>query len=166
MAGLDIVNVKPSDKGLYTVKAVNHHGESVATINLNFDDDSNKISDGKAPRFPVKPKICQKDDMIIIECLLEANPAPDIMWYHADQCLENSPRFKMERKGRETKDAYILTLAIIDPKKDDGGYYVCSASNVFGVSNANIALNFDEGICITLPFFSFKIKKENTINIL
>jgi len=41
-----------------------------------------------------------------------------------------------------TKDSYILTLEIQNPTKEDGGNYRCNAINMYGESNANIALNF------------------------
>lgn len=38
IAKLEIRGVQPTDKGEYRALASNKHGESVATINLNFDN--------------------------------------------------------------------------------------------------------------------------------
>lgn len=103
---------------------------------LNF-----RIPDGKPPRFPKKPTIRQDGDLLIMECLLEAHPAPDITWFQSDREIKDSNRIKMSRKVTG-KDNYILTLEITNPSKQDGGNYRCNAFNIFGESNANIALNF------------------------
>lgn len=76
-----------------------------------------------------------------MECLLEANPDPEITWYQGDKAIRDSTRIKMLRKTT-AKDTYLLTLQISDPTREDGGNYRCNAFNVYGDCNANIALNF------------------------
>lgn len=113
-----------------------------------------RIPDGKSPRFPKKPTIRQDGDILIMECQLEAHPVPDIAWYQGEKSVVGSNRIKMSRKAT-SKDTYILTLEISNPTRDDGGNYRCNAFNMYGESNANIALNFqgiffdalDFGIC-------------------
>lgn len=80
--------------------------------------------------------------LLIMECILEANPGPEIRWYRGDTAIEEStPRYKMERK-KTGRDQYTLTLTIRAPTQEDGGQYRCNAVNSYGESNANIALNF------------------------
>jgi hypothetical protein len=100
-----------------------------------------RIPDGKPPRFPKKPTIRQDGDVLVMECLLEANPDPDITWYQGDKSIADSSRVRMLRKTTG-KDTYLLTLEISNPTREDGGNYRCNAFNVYGESNANIALNF------------------------
>lgn len=100
-----------------------------------------RIPDGKPPRFPKKPTIKQNGDVLVMECILEAHPCPDIAWYHGKESIVDSSRVKMSRKSTG-KDTYLLTLEITNPTRDDGGNYRCNAFNVYGESNANIALNF------------------------
>lgn len=100
-----------------------------------------RIPDGKSPRFPKKPTIRQEGDILIMECILEANPLPDIAWYQGEKSVTGSDRIKMSRKAT-SKDTYVLTLEISNPTREDGGNYRCNAFNSFGESNANIALNF------------------------
>lgn len=76
-----------------------------------------------------------------MECILEANPVPDISWFQGDKLIADSPRIKMSRKAT-SKDSYVLTLEITNPTQEDGGNYRCNAFNSYGESNANIALNF------------------------
>ncbi|CAH2099215.1 unnamed protein product [Euphydryas editha] len=145
MARLEIIGVENSDKGEYRAVAKNKHGEGVAKINLNFQGgDKPKIPDGKAPRFPKKPTIRQEGDILIMECILEAYPVPDITWFHGDKEIRDGNKMKMSKK-LVGKDTFNLTLEILGPTKEDGGNYRCNAFNVFGESNANIALNFQGG---------------------
>lgn len=103
--------------------------------------DLRRIPDGKPPRFPKKPTIRQEGDVLIMECILEAHPVPDITWYQGSKAITDSKRVKMLRKATG-KDTYLLTLEISNPTKADGGNYRCNAFNNFGESNANISLNF------------------------
>lgn len=82
-----------------------------------------------------------------MECILEAHPTPDITWFRGNDKLEDSKRIKMSRKAT-SKDTYLLTLKINEPTQEDGGNYRCNAFNVYGESNANIALNF-QGIYVS-----------------
>ena len=141
LASLTIVDVCAEDSGEYKVVAKNKHGDGYATINLNFDEDKPDIPDGKPPRFPKKPTIKQKGTTLILECLLEAHPFPEIKWYHGTSALKDGARHKTSKRD-EGKDQYILTLEISDPNTEDGGSYRCNAINELGESNANIALNF------------------------
>lgn len=76
-----------------------------------------------------------------MECILEAHPLPDITWFHGDKEIKDGVKMKMSRKAIG-KDTYNLTLEILSPTAEDGGNYRCNAFNLFGESNANIALNF------------------------
>jgi len=125
---------------------------SEMALNSAFDRSANRrifvwrvdlcrIPDGKPPRFPKKPTIRQEGDLLIMECILEAHPVPDITWYQGQKTIADSKRVKMSRKATG-KDTYLLTLEISNPTKADGGNYRCNAFNNFGESNANISLNF------------------------
>lgn len=80
---------------------------------------------------------------------------PEIVWYCSDTEIINNQRTKMTRKVI-TKDSYSLTLEIKNPTKDDGGSYRCNAINMYGESNANIALNF-QGTLLILYFVILNI---------
>lgn len=90
-----------------------------------------------------------------MECILEAYPVPDITWFQRDKEISDSSRMKMSRKATG-KDTYLLSLEILNPSIEDGGNYRCNAFNIFGESNANIALNF-QGIttclCLQIIFY-------------
>lgn len=141
LATLTLVDVVAGDAGLYKAVARNKHGEGSATIELNFDEGKPAVPDAMAPRFPKKPTIRQKGNVLVLECVLEANPYPEITWYHGSKVITESARHKQTRQ--ETgPNTYTLTLEIHGPTVEDGGTYRCNALNEKGESNANIALNF------------------------
>lgn len=129
-----------------------------------------RIPDGKAPRFPKKPTIRQEGDVLIMECLLEAHPYPDITWFQSEKSIADSPRVRMLRKTT-SKDTYLLTLEISNPTREDGGHYRCNAFNEYGESNANIALNF-QGMLSKKPYhqriflYSVSVKRLNSVIVL
>ncbi len=80
-----------------------------------------------------------------MECLLEANPSPEVTWFQGNKVIADSSRVKMTRTPLG-KDTFALALEILNPTKEDGGNYRCNACNAYGESNANIALNFQGNI--------------------
>lgn len=102
-----------------------------------------------------------------MECLLEANPDPDITWFQSEKSIADSPRVRMLRKTT-TKDTYLLTLEIANPTRLDGGNYRCNAFNLYGESNANIALNFQGRLPYkqsyrTVSVFYMYVKRLNSV---
>lgn len=142
---LEISKVSATDGGEYKVVATNNHGEGQATITLNFEESTGKPKlPGKAPRFPKKPTIKQQGDSLVLECVLEAKPYPEITWYHGNKQIKDGKRHKGMKKEIGT-DLYQLSLEIRDPTTEDGGNYRCNAVNELGESNANITLNLQGG---------------------
>lgn len=103
-----------------------------------------------------------------MECLLEANPSPEVTWFQGNKVIADSSRVKMTRTPLG-KDTFSLALEILNPTKEDGGNYRCNACNAYGESNANIALNFQgilfcplspafypKHLLITLIYYAFK----------
>lgn len=76
-----------------------------------------------------------------MECLLEAQPLPDIKWFQGTKQINLTERVKMVKKDMG-KDTFLLSLEISNPTIADGGNWRCNAVNAFGESNANITLNF------------------------
>lgn len=140
LAALEISNVSAADSGEYKLVAKNSHGDGSATIGLNFDHGKPKVPDGKAPRFPRKPVIRQEGPDLILECLLESKPLPEITWYHGSVRITDSRR--TAHRKELSSDTFMVWLNIKDPTDSDGGMYRCHAVNDLGESNANIALNF------------------------
>jgi len=88
-----------------------------------------------------------------MECVLEAEPLPEITWFQGSKAINLNDRIKMT-KTETGKHTYLLCLEIQDPAISDGGNWRCNAVNAFGESNANIALNF-QGRPTHFPLFGF-----------
>ncbi|KAE9421217.1 hypothetical protein Angca_004093, partial [Angiostrongylus cantonensis] len=98
-----------------------------------------------APRFTQKPSIQQTPTGdLLMECLLEADPAPTISWQHAGNVITSSARV-LQVLSRLEGILYKANLIIKEPNVGDGGAYKCTARNQLGESNANINLNFAGG---------------------
>ena len=78
----------------------------------------------------------------MMECILEANPMPEITWFRKDVKITENQRISYECL-KAKKHRFLLTLTIKNPTLADGGMYRCNAFNPFGDSNANIDLNFE-----------------------
>jgi hypothetical protein len=104
--------------------------------------DKPKLPEGIPPRFPKKPSIKQEGDDLILECILEANPLPEITWFRKEKVIKEDVRITWEcKKGK--KNRFLLTLRIKTPSLKDAGMYRCNAFNSYGDSNANIDLKFE-----------------------
>ncbi|XP_069946180.1 obscurin-like isoform X5 [Cherax quadricarinatus] len=163
---LEISKVSNADEGEYKAIATNKLGEGVATINLHFEgktaSDKPKIPDGKAPRFPKKPEIRQEGDKLVMECVLEANPEPEVTWFKGNEMVQEQGRISIYKKICG-KDQYIVSVTIMKPEASDGGQWRCNAFNPFGDSNANIALNFEKGKAIPEGFAPTFLDKPSII---
>lgn len=69
---------------------------------------SPRIPDGKAPRFPKKPEIRQEGDKLIMECLLEANPEPEVTWFKGIQVSALYLHPSLQLNLYNTKELYFL----------------------------------------------------------
>ncbi|VDN57409.1 unnamed protein product [Dracunculus medinensis] len=115
-----------------------------------------------APRFTQKPSIQQTPQGdLLMECHLEADPPPDIIWHHAGTPISAGPRVLLSLTNLQG-NSYKANLIIKDPNVGDGGAYKCTATNQFGESNANINLNF-AGIVYCLFKSNIKKRKKNNI---
>lgn len=90
-----------------------------------------------------------------MECDLEANPVPEIVWYQGSKVILDSGRIRMTKKATG-KDTYLLKLEIHNPVPEDGGSYRCNACNIHGESNANIALNFQGSTPYYIPIWNVR----------
>ncbi|XP_041366543.1 twitchin-like isoform X3 [Gigantopelta aegis] len=144
---LEIAQVNLNDGGEYKAIAKNANGEAIATITLNFEGAKKpEIPEGKAPHFLQKPTIKQEQKLLIMTCMLEAKPTPQIRWFRDQTEVGEGGRFTISlQRDPSGADTYTAILQIKEPTLQDGGAYKCTAANDFGESNANITLNFQGG---------------------
>ncbi|CRK99516.1 CLUMA_CG012835, isoform A [Clunio marinus] len=102
--------------------------------------------DGLAPTFLKKPAIRQEDDgkRLLFECLIKADPLPQVRWSHNGSPVEDNTRHKLsvQKDGQQ----YFASLEIKNVTVEDAGKYKVTAKNELGESNATITLNFDNKI--------------------
>ncbi|KAK4328937.1 hypothetical protein Pmani_000687 [Petrolisthes manimaculis] len=166
MVTMEVSRVSDADEGEYRAVASNKLGQGAATINLHFEgktaSDKPKIPDGKAPRFPKKPEIRQEGEKLVMECMLEANPEPEVTWFKGTEMVQEQGRISIYKKIC-AKDQFIVSVIIIKPEASDGGQWRCNAFNPFGDSNANIALNFEKGKAVPEGFAPTFLDKPSII---
>ena len=67
--------------------------------------------------------ICrQEGDNLVMECILEAHPMPEITWFCKDKPIKENNRISYECM-KAKKHRYLLTLTIRNPTLQDGGMY-------------------------------------------
>ncbi|XP_033116214.1 twitchin-like [Anneissia japonica] len=148
IVSMEINDISESDAGNYKVCVKNTHGDTSATIALNFggvieeQTSTGKDMDGIAPNFTMKPKMSQSEDAskLTIECELCAVPRPDIKWYLGDKQLKDGGRLKIGCD--EDGEYYFLSLEISSLTEVDGGDYKIIATNKLGTATNTIKLNF------------------------
>ena len=98
---LEVNDVIESDAGTYKVVAKNKRGTVHASINLNFNPKTNENPDrqinGISPTFEKKPSIKQEEDgrTLYFECIIKADPKPEVSWYHNGSLIIEKGRFKV-----------------------------------------------------------------------
>merc|ERR1711970_145858 len=97
-----------------------------------------------------------------MECMLEANPEPEVAWFKDDMFTCETDRVSMYKKICG-KNECVVSVTIKDPCNDDGGQWRCNAFNPFGDSNANISLNFKEGQAVPEGFAPTFLDKPSII---
>ncbi|CAN8014284.1 unnamed protein product, partial [Ixodes persulcatus] len=122
---LRIQNVSPMDEGTYICEAENFVGSVSASASLTVHS---------RPSFRLTPED-QKvglNGVAKFDCFASGNPQPSVFWTReGDQVLmfpgKSHGRFSVTNEG---------TLVISSVRKEDRGYYTCSALSVVGSSMA------------------------------
>lgn len=76
-------------------------------------------------RLPFELKL-PHGDPLILKCLVEGHPKPNINWFKDGIPLKNDPRYRIDFKDGEA------SLRIPESFQDDGGVYSCLATNPSG----------------------------------
>lgn len=119
----------------------NEFGESNANLNLNIEAEPEP--EGEGPTFVEKPRILSRDNgkLVIMECLVKADPGPEITWTKAGQVITETSQIKMYVEQR--LDVYEIRLELSEPNLEDSGLYKCNIKNALGELNANLTLNIE-----------------------
>lgn len=71
----------------------------ISSTSRKTTQDAKMQIDGVAPTFQKKPSIIHEPagKKLVFECFLEAEPEPNVKWFHNGQALPKSSRFKVSR---------------------------------------------------------------------
>ncbi|KAL7669549.1 hypothetical protein ACOME3_010201 [Neoechinorhynchus agilis] len=140
-----VKDIQATDGGAYRVVAKNANGEATATLSLNISD--NKGRPNILENIQIRPFVDKVDDAIMIQCLCEADPVPDFVWYFKGNPLSQSSKYV--NSVLVEGDKYVAVLVINNVTKSDSGEYRLVARNNKGEHSANI--NVDGGGARILP---------------
>ncbi|XP_044767054.1 muscle M-line assembly protein unc-89 isoform X5 [Coccinella septempunctata] len=166
---LEIKEVQPQDKGVYTVKAINEHGEAKCFAQLIVK--SSRVPDTvtyeevkTAPVFTelFNDKTAFENTSTKFECIVTGKPKPRVKWLFCGEPL-NGNNFLVSTSG----DRQVLSIPNIT--KDTEGTITCIAENEVGTASCAAKLTVHQLSTISLPdqanlerFMdsSFSIKRE------
>ncbi|CAP34727.1 Protein CBG16886 [Caenorhabditis briggsae] len=115
------------------------------------------MPDGKAPHFPQQPVARQNEyGSLELECFVDANPTPQVKWYHDNKEVANSGRFCVNLLITGN-DSYAVILSIKNLVDADAGAYRCAIVNPHGRGNANFTVEltgFSSPIFVEKPHIS------------
>uniref|UniRef100_A0A3Q3FHR9 Obscurin-like protein 1 n=1 Tax=Labrus bergylta TaxID=56723 RepID=A0A3Q3FHR9_9LABR len=129
---LKIYRTRMPDKGVYTCRATNCHGEALAgavllvepvpELSLSRLTEEQTVNASKAKKFAVAEGKHAK-----FRCFVTGKPKPEIIWKKDGVPLEPGRRHLVF----EDREGYY-TLKVLYCKVQDTGLYVCAASNALG----------------------------------
>lgn len=127
---------------MYKCVIKNESGEINANLSLQIEGEQAK--EGESPNFVDKPTITSERDgkLILMECLVRANPKPEIVWFREGTRVSESTRIRQSIRNEE-KDVYRTILEIHEPDIHDTGLYRCHVKNSVGEATANLNLKIE-----------------------
>lgn len=130
------------DGGTYRCHVKNEFGESNANLNLNIEAEPEP--EGEGPTFLEKPRILSQDNgkLVIMECKVKANPAPEITWTKDGKIVTETSQIKLYMEQVDDFH-YQIRLELSEPNLEDSGVYRCNIKNNLGELNANLTLNIE-----------------------
>lgn len=92
--------------------------------------------------------------VLVLECRVDAEPAPTFTWYHNERKIKNSRNFRVIN----AEEVRFTQLAIFDIFKDDEGDIKCLAENKYGSAQtlAHVQVNGESQFFI-FPSLSFPL---------
>uniref|UniRef100_A0A3B4E0K3 Obscurin-like protein 1 n=1 Tax=Pygocentrus nattereri TaxID=42514 RepID=A0A3B4E0K3_PYGNA len=133
---LKIFKTRAPDGGVYTCKARNEFGESLAGAVLLVDAGPGHEDEGnpKVKMFAVTEGKHAK-----FRCYVTGKPKPEIIWRKDGRLILSGRRYLLY----EDREGYF-TLKVLYCKQQDNGVYVCAASNTAGQTLSAVHLSVKE----------------------
>ncbi|GFS46965.1 hemicentin-1 [Trichonephila inaurata madagascariensis] len=139
---LKIFRTQVSDAGTYTCKAANDVGKIEKEFQLNVQVPPSMLETNSVLDYysededDVKNELkAVENDTMQIECYVDGNPKPIILWIKDGHLLNvsNDSHYEIFHNGQ--------VLQISDVKSSDAGHYTCVASNVAGTREKSFSLD-------------------------
>uniref|UniRef100_A0AAY5EP97 Obscurin like cytoskeletal adaptor 1a n=1 Tax=Electrophorus electricus TaxID=8005 RepID=A0AAY5EP97_ELEEL len=129
---LKIFRTRAPDAGVYTCRAANEHGDTVAGAVLLVEAVPESRAD--AHRYDAYLNVAKAKKFTITEgkhakfrCYVTGKPKPEIVWKKDGEPVEPGRRHLLF----EDREGYY-TLKVLYCKQQDTGLYICAASNALG----------------------------------
>uniref|UniRef100_A0A8C6KEU8 Obscurin like cytoskeletal adaptor 1a n=1 Tax=Nothobranchius furzeri TaxID=105023 RepID=A0A8C6KEU8_NOTFU len=157
---LKIYRTRMPDKGVYTCKAVNCHGEALAGAVLLVDGrfslsrivEEPPLNSSKVKKFAVTEGKHAK-----FRCCVTGKPKPEIIWKKDGVPLDPGRRHLIF----EDREGYY-TLKVLYCKVQDTGLYVCAASNALGNTLSAVHLSVKGStVRFRLPLKDVEVKERD-----
>lgn len=130
-----VCNVVRQKAGKYEISVTNEAGESrsSASVTLSTDDRDDTL---KAPEFikPLYPKCVLVNEVVILETIVESNPASSFQWFYNNTPIQITPTMRISSK--ENKSVLIVEYIAFE----NSGSYTCRAENVLGSVTSTVSV--------------------------
>ncbi|XP_057331161.1 obscurin-like isoform X6 [Microplitis mediator] len=139
---LSFTKLTENETALYQLVLSNKLG----TISVDAYIEVAPESELRKPRFtePLKDIDAEKNGAGTFQCVLTADPIPDIIWsYEGVDLSPENDKYKMERSTKKVDDALIectYNLTVSDCTLEDVGKYTLRAENKWGDDSSNARL--------------------------
>uniref|UniRef100_A0A3Q2ZIQ2 Obscurin-like protein 1 n=1 Tax=Kryptolebias marmoratus TaxID=37003 RepID=A0A3Q2ZIQ2_KRYMA len=182
---LKLYGTRTPDRGVYTCKAVNCHGEALAGAVLLVEpiperDESKRSSSGhdgsqRSPKHrggrlglsrlteeppvntaKVKKFVVTEGKHAKFRCFVTGKPKPEIIWKKDGAPLEPDRRHLIF----EDREGYY-TLKVLYCKVQDTGLYVCAASNALGNTLSAVHLSVKPTVRFRRPLKDVEVKERD-----
>lgn len=156
---LEIENVLPEDKGVYTVKASNSSGDvkCFAQLIVKSAKPADTVKHEEVKSAPVfkemfNDRVAFEETSTKFECIVTGKPTPKIKWLFNGEPISGK-NFLVSTSG----DRQVLTIPKLD--KDLQGTITCVAENEVGKASCAAGLSVHSASSITLPEQSTQIEQ-------
>merc|ERR550517_1092338 len=121
---LELKDPQPADAGLYKCTVMNVHGEVNANLTLNIEI---------APVIREQPKVIriEKKRSVVVECHVESQFEPTVMWYKEQTVVQKNSTHKVNIQ-KVSEGEFAVKLEINEMTKSDCGTYKLVAKNQKG----------------------------------
>lgn len=157
---LEIENVKPEDKGVYTVKASNPSGDAKCFAQLIVKSQKAQEAVKQYEEIKTVPVFKEKfsdqsvfeNNAIKFECVVSGRPTPKIRWLFNDKPVSGKD-FLVSTSGERQ------VLSIPEANKSNEGVVTCVAENEAGKSVCTAKLNVQPISTTILPEVNREVTK-------